>query len=135
MTVRAHRKASSLVTQMFELSFAVPQVVAHRMTRMALAGQALSDRDRQEFTLMVAEKHRAFDRSWQAMATETVRANQALTVSMLKSFCFPKGRPLTGTAMAASLQRATVGVLTKGLEPVHRTAVANAKRLATTKIR
>jgi hypothetical protein len=35
----------------------------------------------------------------------------------------------------AQLQHATLGILGKGLGPVHRKAVANAKRLARTKLR
>ena len=50
-----------------ELAISVPQVVAHRMARMALAGSPLSARDRREFTGMVNEKLVAFWQSWFAM--------------------------------------------------------------------
>jgi hypothetical protein len=102
---------------------------------MALAGQAPSDRDKKEFALMVAEKNEAFGRSWGAMAVQAARANQALALSLFQSFWFPTRRKPSSAAVAAQIQRAAVGVLSKGVEPVHRKAVANAKRLARTKLR
>lgn len=47
---------------------------------------------------------------------------------------FAGGRP-SANAVAAELQNAALGVLEKGMLPVHRKAVANAKRLAHTKVR
>ena len=115
---------------------AVPQVVAHRVTRMALAGPTLSDRDRKEFQMMVHEKHAAFAQAWGAMAMHAFRANQALTASVLRSFFTPFSPKKPSAASAvAQVQRAALGVLGKGLGPVHRKAVANARRLAKTKLR
>ena len=59
---------SSLITKLAELSFAAPQVIAHRVARMAISGQTFSERDKKEFDLMVAEKKLAFGQSWNAMA-------------------------------------------------------------------
>ena len=56
MPSRRARKTQSIVTQAVELAFAVPQVVAHRVTRMAIAGPTLSARDRKEFQRMGAER-------------------------------------------------------------------------------
>jgi hypothetical protein len=44
------------------------------------------------------------------------------------------GKPSASTVVA-QLQDATLGVLEKGMTPVHQKAVANAKRLARTKLR
>lgn len=135
MPSRRPRKPSTLATKMAELSFAVPQVVAHRVARMAIAGQTLSERDKKEFELMVAEKKIAFGQSWNAMAVQAARANQTLALSFFKPLWSPTRRkPSVGT-VTSRIQRAAVGVLTKGVEPVHRKAVANAKRLARTKLR
>ena len=136
MPLKGSRKSKSLATQAAELAFAVPQVVAHRVTRMAIAGPKPSARDRKEFKLMSAEKTAAFQESWSAMATQAVRANQALTASMMRSFWTPRlgGKALTGN-MASQMHNAALGVLGKGLAPVHRKAVANAKRLAKTRLR
>ena len=86
MATRRSRSTHSLATKAAELAVAVPQVVAHRVTRMALSGPTLSPRDRKEFERMVAEKNAAFAESWQAMATQAMLANQALASSFFRSF-------------------------------------------------
>jgi len=135
MPSRRPRKSKTLAAKMAELSVAVPQVVAHRVARMAIAGQTPSERDKKEFELMVAEKKIAFGQSWNAMAVQAARANQTLALSFFKSLWMPSRRkPSVGT-MTSQIQRAAVGVLNKGVAPVHRKAVANAKRLARTKLR
>jgi sarcosine oxidase delta subunit len=136
MSSRRTLKSVSLVTKTAELAFAVPQVVAHRVTRMALAGPSLSERDRREFHLMGAEKAHAFSEAWDAMTMQAFVANQALAASLLRSFWthLPGCRPFT-PSMTAQLHSAALGIMGKGLAPVHRTAVANAKRLARTKLR
>jgi hypothetical protein len=103
---------------------------------MALAGPVLSARDRKEFDLMVAEKSAAFQDAYKAMLVQSVRANQALATAVFQSFWAPKARGRPTAAKAASqVQRAVLGVFGKGLGPVHRKAVANAKRLAKTRLR
>ena len=130
------RAARSLAVKTVELAHAVPQVVAHRVTRMALSGPTLSARDRKEFARMVAEKNAAFGESWNAMTVQAALANQALAASFMKTVvAAARGkRPSLPTA-AAQLHRAALGVVAKGLAPVHRKAVANAKRLGRTKLR
>jgi hypothetical protein len=136
MPSRSSRKTKSVAFKAAELAVAVPQVVAHRVTRMALSGSTLSERDRKEFELMVAEKKTAFAEAWQAMAVQTVRANQALATSFLRSLWSPTfwGKPSAARA-ASQVQSAALGILGKGMAPVHRKAVSNAKRLARTKLR
>jgi hypothetical protein len=128
MPIRKKQKTTSLAVKMAELAFAVPQVVAHRMTRMAIAGPILSPRDKKEFTLMCAEKKEAFSQSWSAMTMQAFRANQAFAASIFRSLS-------SADAVTSRLQGVALDVLGKGLHPVHRKAVANAKRLARTKLR
>ncbi|MEO6032677.1 MAG: polyhydroxyalkanoate granule-associated phasin [Burkholderiaceae bacterium] len=136
MPHRPKRGAQSLAVKATELAVAVPQVVAHRVTRMALSGPKLSARDRKEFKLMVDEKNSAFAASWGAMASQAARANQALALSFFRSFMTVAwGQRPSAAVSPAKLQRAALGVLDKGLAPVHRKAVANAKRLSRTKLR
>ena len=117
---RRSRKHQPLARQATELAFAVPQVVAHRLTRMALAGPVPSARDRREFHGMAQEKVLAFWQSWFAMGW-------AMLASMQKSWL-------------AALQGARVplidaqALLTHGMAPVHRKATANARRLARTRL-
>ena len=120
------------MTEAAQLAFAVPQVVAHRVARMALASPVLSVRDRKEFQRMGTEKTAAFMESWNAMAVQALRANQALTMSFARSFW---SSSLTAGAVATQLQSAALGVLGKGMAPVRRRAVANSKRLARTRLR
>lgn len=136
MATRRSRVARSLATQAAELAAAVPQVVAHRVTRMALSSPKLSARDRKEFERMVAEKNSAFAESWRAMAAQAAIANQALAASFFRSFLSGAvGKRPSAARSAAEIQKAALSVLGKGLAPVHRKATANARRLARTKLR
>jgi hypothetical protein len=136
MPSRRRRTTQSLATQAAELAIAVPQVVAHRVARMALSGPRPSPRDRKEFERMVAEKNTAFGESWRAMAAQAASANQALAASFFQSFLLiARGKQPSAMATARQLHKAALGVMGKGLAPVHRKAVANAKRLSRTKLR
>ena len=136
MFYRHTRRSKLLAAQAAELSMAVPQVMAHRLTRMALAGHTLSDRDREEFDLMSSEKSAAFLESWQAMTVQSMRANQALSMSFFRAFWSPSmTEKMSMSGMTAQIQNAALGVLGKGMAPVHQRAVANAKRLSRTKLR
>lgn len=94
--------------QWAQIAIAAPQVVAHRLTRMALAGPTPSARDRREFHLMGAEKSAAFVESWAAMWMQLWTAQQRLAFGWMQ---------------------ALAGVLGHGVAPVRRRAVANARRL------
>jgi hypothetical protein len=137
MNPRQSRLARQLAAKTSELATAVPQVMAHRLARMAIAGLRLSDRDRKEFARMFAEKNSAFGESWNAMAVQAVRANQALAASLARSLRAPPScrSPADLRGLAVQLHDAALGVFGKGLAPVHRKAVANARRLARTKLR
>lgn len=135
MTSKRTRTSNTIAKQSAEMAFAVPQVMAHRLTRMALAGPAMSSRDQKEFQNMVAEKQAAFTQAWTAMATESVRANQAMAMSMFGAFLNPFSKAMSPANLAETMQTAALGVFGKGLAPVHKKAVSNAKRLNKTKLR
>ena len=99
------RRLPAIARHSTGLALAVPQVVAHRMMRMWLAGPSPSQRDRAEFHRMWVEKPMAFYESWNAMTLEMWRANMGLAVR----------------------------VWSAGLAPVHRRAAANARRLRRTR--
>ena len=115
------RNNQRLARQSSELALAVPQVVAHRLTRMALAGPVPNARDRREFSGMAQEKVHAFWQSWFAMGWATTAAMQKSWMAMLQGARVP----------AIDLQH----IAAKGMAPVHRKATANAKRLARTPLR
>ena len=131
------RPSTSLSAKTTELALAVPQVVAHRLLRMAHAGPHLSARDRKEFARMVAEKHTAFGESWNAMALQALQSQRTFAAALALA-ATPKRSTRASPAaqtLAAHLQQAALAVIGKGLAPVHRRAVANAKRLARTRLR
>ena len=89
MFYRHTRSSKQLAAKATELSMVVLQVMAHRLTRMALADHILSEREREEFDLMSSEKSAAFLESWQAMTVQSMRANQALSMSFFRAFWSP----------------------------------------------
>ena len=133
MATRRTPKLNSLSIKSMELALSVPQVFAHRLIRMALAGAQLSERDRKEFLMMLSEKQVAFAQAWSDMAMHAFRANQALAASMLPFFFSPFSYQRTAASAAAHFQNAAIGVLGKGLAPIHRKAVSNARRLGKTR--
>lgn len=118
---RRSRSASN-ATKLVQLGLATPQVMAHRMARMSLAGPMLSARDRKEFTGMVVEKQVAFAQAWTGMMTALMWEQQHWLLACM-------------TGQVPNLCQASERVLSKGLAPVHRKAVSNAKRLSRTRLR
>ncbi|QHI98339.1 hypothetical protein GT347_10250 [Xylophilus rhododendri] len=130
MSTRTNRRRLSLVAQTAELSMAVPQVMAHRLGRMAAAGASPSARDREEFKLMVDEKVAAFQESWLAMATQAVQFQQRMALQMWTACWLPLAQPAFGRrSMQRQWNEAGLAILGAGLAPVSRRASANAKRL------
>jgi len=76
-------RTTSRAAKLTELGLAAPQVIAHRLTRMALAGPTISARDRKEFTGMVAEKQAAVAQAWMGMFAEGLRLQQQFALSLL----------------------------------------------------
>ena len=79
---------------------------------------------------MGAEKIAAFGESWNAMPCEVFRANLAFALSFGPQWWF--GRPTVRSASRAAkrhLERTAMAALVKGVAPVRRRAVANARRL------
>ncbi|MFC2974167.1 polyhydroxyalkanoate granule-associated phasin [Azotobacter bryophylli] len=128
MAATTSRRTNLLSKQAMELGIAAPQVIVARLARLAMAGANPSARDRHECYLMGAEKAAAFGEAWLAMSMRMLQANQQLMLSLMFSW-----NPLLGgNALARSVQAyqsAMLDVLGKGLAPVHKCAVANAKRL------
>ena len=112
MTLRRRRK--SLAVKTFELGLAAPQVIAHRLARM----------DHAEFHRMGFEKIAAANEAWVAMGLQAFLEHQKL----MQSFWFPWLRRPSATGQWNR-------ILGKGMAPIHRRAVANAKRLGRLKRR
>lgn len=137
MNKAARRKSFRMSKQATELMLVVPQVMAHRLSRMNSARP--SARDRREFQLMSSEKFAAFGESWSQMALQMLKSNQR----MAQAWALAWSSPLRITSRAAArrsflstaaqMQGATLQVMASGLGPVHRRATANAKRLGRVK--
>lgn len=134
-----HQEAHQhLTTQAIELSMATPQVVAQRLTRMALAGINPSLDDHDELMLMGSEKVFAFQQSWMAMWAQAWRSQLELTESIaLGSLALAGGTSADGehpahhpTQVLMHVPNATAKVLSAALAPVHDRAMANARRLS-----
>ena len=140
MKASSRRKADRLRAQTTEVLFAAPQVVAHRLGRMALAGPKPSLQDQREFHRMSAEKIAAFGEAWRAMTLQMLKSNQQLASAMMRS-AWPAATPRRGALaqplshFAADWEGAALDILGQGIRPVHRRAVANAKRLNRLKAR
>jgi hypothetical protein len=103
---------------------------------MALAGAHPTARDRREFQLMGAEKVAAFYESWYAMYVQVLRIQLEVAASIVRSMSFPlaHGRPLPSMPRM-DVARRGLTVLGKGMAPVRRRAVANARRLGRVRLR
>lgn len=126
---RITHPAGRLATQTLELSIAAPQVVAHRVARMARGGTRPSAADRREFVTMGAEKVTAFRQSWSAMAAMAVETQWRLWQAWSALALGPWSARSTRRAADRSAQ-AVGRLLSAGLAPVHARAVANARRLS-----
>lgn len=127
-TRRRLHPSQRLAAQSVQLALAAPQVVMHRLSRMALAGAAPSQRDRREFVRMNHEKVLAFYQSGAAFWAEVLRLQLQMAQSMtMIGWAWalgarPKGLPLES-------QRAAARAWSAALKPLQVTAVANARRL------
>jgi hypothetical protein len=90
-----------------QFALAVPMVMSHRMGRMMRAPYSAADQA--EFARMVTEKMVAFNAAWIAMSVEAMRVQQRFLLAWW---------------------RASPGIFSKGMAPVQRRAIANARRLA-----
>ena len=126
------RTSQRLARQAIETSIAAPLVVAHRLTRMAIAGSPMSARDRTEFSRMGMEKVWAFHQSWAAMAANQLDLMRAMMTSFVGASV---GRRSPSPGLHSAWNAAANRMLSAGLAPVHKAATANARRLSRTRIR
>lgn len=124
--------STRLSRQALELSVAAPQVVAQRLTRMALAGANPSARDQKEFKQMSDEKVTAFYESWSAIWAQMFKSQFAIGQNMVSAVtnAMLAGKQPCAASTFSMLSDETSKVLSAGIGPVHRKAVSNAKRLS-----
>jgi hypothetical protein len=85
---------------------------------------------------MVSEKQVAFAEAYWQMALQMYRLNQQFAGIAIRAFWAPHSLNASWAASAAiQAHTAAMTVLDKGLAPMHRTAVSNAKRLSKASLR
>jgi hypothetical protein len=122
-----NRKTHSVARQATALALAAPQVMAHRLSRMALAGANPDRHDRREFTRMILEKQIGFGEAWIAMTVQGFVAAQTLSWTVLRFWMPWLGAPARD--INAQLSRSAHDMLASGMAPLTRRAVANSRRL------
>lgn len=127
MPSRRRSPTSRLVTQGVELAFGVPEVVARRVARVAMAGATPPASEREELLRMTNEKVAAFYEAWYGMALTVWRANLHFLLSSA-AWSMPWGA-IGRRQRRRIVQRTAVDILASGVAPFHRRVVANAKRL------
>ena len=122
--------AHQLVTQAVELCLVAPQVVAHRLARMVVAGPLPTTRGQQELLRMGEEKITAFQQSWAAMWVQALHLQLQVAQGLPRATAqsLSRGEPAWMPLLHATAH-GTTSLLQAGLAPVHRRAVANARRL------
>lgn len=131
MTNRSTRR-KPIAVKSAELALTVPHVIAHRIARMAAAGPVPTMSDRVEFIRMHVEKTAACFESWNAMTLQAWRANHAFNAAIIRAlFLTGAGRHASVVEAASRLTRHSAAIVHKGLDPVHRRVIANARRLTT----
>lgn len=120
-----------------EIGWAAPQVIAHRTQRMLRSGPFPAQVDRDEFRLMFQEKGEAWFESMLRMSTEMGRQWWALAGAAMQPWWFAPGVSSPADrwgsvyrGAARRWARSAPRIAHIGLEPVHRHATANARRLA-----
>lgn len=130
-STKHRRQSTTLARKTTEAAISSPQVIRHRLTRMALAGANPGNRDKKEFHGMITEKYVGFTKAWFAMGVATIRANLVISGFMVTGFFNPFSRnKFSVFALAGKVQEESMNVLNKGLTPLHKKVVSNSKRLA-----
>ncbi len=129
--MRLSRRAS-------QLAQAVPQVMTQRIGRMMMAGVLPVPGDQLEYYRMSSEKVEAFYESWAAMAAQSWQAQQQFSMWWMQTWwkvalggwMNPPSLHQLSSHASQRLADSMLDVTMRGMAPVHRKAVANAKRLS-----
>lgn len=127
---RIQQGAAQICQQSGELGQQVPEVMHKRLSLMATQDPIHHAKTRKEIERMVVEKPVAFFESWQAMLTQSLIAQQNVSKLMMDSWvAMAMGRPIMLDQLYYQVNYETLKVFEKGISPIHRRVMANAKRL------
>lgn len=123
--------SASVARQHAELAWAAPQVIAHRTARMLAAGATPDARDAAEFTRMFTEKTAAFSQGWIASCAAMAWAPYKVSMEVLRAAAgLARGGTMDLEPLARAWHGQGWGIAGSAIAPVHRAAVANARRLS-----
>ena len=115
------------------MSWAAPQIIALRTLGMLAGGAFPHAPQRRENVRMGAEKLEAYTDAVIAMNAQLARSNVELMTYLVRQWWKSWLQPGSMFSLTTTLQRhwrdAALSVADKGVSPVHRRAVANARRL------
>ena len=116
------------------MSWAAPQVVALRTLGMLAGGPLPGARQQRENMRMGTEKVAAYTEAMMAMTAQMLSSNVDLMTYLSRQWWTMWWQPGSSFALPKALPRrlhgAALRIADKGLAPVHRRAVANARRLS-----
>ena len=123
-------KKQSFFDQSMEVTTAVPQIVSHRMNEFLNAGMQPTPETQREFLLMWEEKITAFSESWHAATEQTMKINQQVAETLMQNMFTPWWDIYALNYITPSnLATAAHSILDKGMEPIHKQTISNARRL------
>jgi hypothetical protein len=122
MTASSTRRRAGTAVRLVELGMHAPMIAGARLARMAAEGCTPSARGRREMSGMVLEKQVAFAQAFSAMWIEAWRMQTQLALSWMSA---APSVARTARLAQAGMER----IAAQGLAPVHRTVMANARRL------
>ena len=132
----ARRSVMQAGRKVVDIGVATPQVMAHRLTRMAFAGPLLSERDRNEFMGMMLEKQQAFGQAWWAACNAAVCSPCANAWAVWHTVMSGQlaTQPAAWWKLTEHAWHPAAQIWNAALTPIHSKATSNAKRLSRTRI-
>ena len=128
---KLQRNMSKFYRQSEDVGMKAPQVMHKRLSMLAQQNPFSNHKEVREIEQMVNEKAMAFVESWQDMGMQTLIAqqhiNELLFDNWLKALF---GKPIAYDQLFYQINLETLKILEKGMSPIHRRVVANAKRLS-----
>lgn len=128
MPSRRRQRLPAVTRRSAELAIVAPEVIARRVLRLSTLSAVPSRRDVAEFQRMWIEKIAAANEAWGAMMLQAYQMNLRFASSTWSPWWMltPGGMR---RRLASHATRTASAVFGAGLVPVHRRAVANARRL------
>lgn len=124
------RNMSKIYRQSEDVSWQSPHIMQKRITMLMQQNAFNDSKTLHEAEQMVSEKAMAFVESWQNMGWQTLIAQQHIGNLLFDNWLkIAFGKPIAVDQFFYQVNLETLKILEKGMYPIHRRVVANAKRL------